>query len=74
MWRRISHQIVERAAIYNQIQRVVGSKRIWVSLARTLQSEIESLTAEDTWLDLGCGTAEFLDFLYDFGKILRAWG
>lgn len=63
MWRHISHQIVERATIYNQIQRIVGSKRIWVSLAHTLQSEIKSMNTEDTWLDLGCGTAEFLDFL-----------
>lgn len=63
MWRHISHQIVERAAIYNRIQRIVGSRRIWDSLVQTLHSDIKAMGPKDTWLDLGCGTAEFLAFL-----------
>ena len=63
MWRYISNRIVQHAKIYNRIQRTVGSARIWMSLHEELYFEIQQMSQEDIWLDLGCGTAEFLAYL-----------
>lgn len=65
MWRRISEHIIQRARVYNRIQRSVGSARIWSALMDTLEPEITQLKETDIWLDLGCGTAEFLAYLPD---------
>ncbi len=57
--------IVGRANVYNWVQRTVGSSTIWSHLKDTLETEFTSFQKQDIWVDLGCGTSEFLEYIPD---------
>ena len=60
-FRKWTEDFVGQARVYNWIQRTVGSSTIWVQLREQLNQDLGNFETTDTWVDLGCGTAEFLD-------------
>ena len=63
MWRQVLDKFGEKAFVYNGIQRMVGSERVWNGFLDSCTVVIENWNPSDIWLDLGCGTAEVLDRL-----------
>ena len=63
MWRQLLDKFGEKAFVYNGIQRMVGSERVWNGFLDSCTATIENWNPSDIWLDLGCGTAEVLDRL-----------
>ena len=63
MWRHLLDKFGGRANVYNGIQRMVGSERVWNGFIHCCQTTIEDWIPSESWLDLGCGTAEVLDRL-----------
>ena len=63
MWRQLLDEIGEKAQIYNGIQKMVGSERVWNGFLDAFKVTLNSWNPSDIWVDLGCGTAEILDRL-----------
>ena len=62
-FRKWTEDIVGQARVYNWIQRTVGSSKIWTQLRQVLSNDLSHFEPQDIWVDLGCGTAEFLEHL-----------
>ena len=63
MWRQLLDTLGEQASIYNSIQRLVGSEHVWNGFLHSCEGLVDQWNPTDLWLDLGCGTAEFLERL-----------
>ena len=63
MWRQLLDKFGEKAQIYNGIQKMVGSERVWNGFLDAFKVTLNSWNPSDIWVDLGCGTAEILDRL-----------
>ena len=63
MWRQLLDKFGEKAQVYNGIQQIVGSERVWNGFLDACKLTLENWEPSDVWLDLGCGTAEILDHL-----------
>ena len=70
MWRQLLDDIGKKASVYNGIQRMVGSERVWNGFIQSCQTTIDQWSPSEVWLDLGCGTAEVLERL---PKIFPIW-
>lgn len=63
MWHRPLQRLVKRASIYNKIQSAVGSQRVWHGFIAHCRPLMETWKPSHLWLDVGCGTAEVLQYL-----------
>ena len=63
MWHRPLQRLVKRASIYNKIQSSVGSQRVWNGFIAHCRPFMENWNPSHLWLDVGCGTAEVLQYL-----------
>lgn len=63
MWRQCLDKLGEQASLYNAVQRLVGSERVWSGFICSCEVLLTQWNPNDLWLDLGCGTAEILSRL-----------
>ena len=63
MWRQFLDTLGEKAHLYNSVQRLVGSERVWNGFLHSTEGLLTGWQQNDLWVDLGCGTAELLERL-----------
>ncbi len=63
MWHRPLQRLAKRASFYNTIQAAVGSQRVWHGFVDHCTPFMKAWKPSHLWLDVGCGTAEVLQYL-----------
>lgn len=63
MWRQLLDTLGKQASLYNAVQRLVGSERVWNGFICSCEDLLTKWNPNELWLDLGCGTGEVLERL-----------